>query len=171
MKNIKIQELANFELLKGLDSNERRTIRDNLRERSYSANKVVFHEGDRGGTLFFLLEGEVEISQALTLNMGDTKAYDNREKSIIKLTGEMSPVFGEVSLFSKEDRRTATVTSLTDSRMGLLAEKNFFEILDSDRELGYKIMINLTSIVCSRLVTANQNVLKLTTAISLILEK
>lgn len=171
MNRIKIQELANFEMLKGLNSDERRIIRDNLKERSYSANKVIFHEGDHGGTLFFLLEGEVEISQALTLSMGRSKAYDNREKSIIRLTGEMSPVFGEVSLFSDEERRTATVTSLTNSRMGLLTEKKFLEILESDHELGYKIMINLTSIVCSRLVTANQNVLKLTTALSLVLEK
>ena len=171
MNNIKIQELANFDLLKGLNSAERRIIRDKLKERSYSANKVVFHEGDPGGTLYFLLDGEVEISQALTLSMVNSKAYDNREKSIVRLTGAMSPVFGEVSLFSKEDIRTATVTALTDCRMGLLTEKHFFEILDIDHELGYKIMINLTSIVCSRLVTANQNVLKLTTALSLILER
>ncbi len=55
--------------------------------------------------------------------------------------------------------------------MGILTEKDFFQILVSDKQVGYKILLNLIRIVCNRLVTANKNVLKLTTALSLILEK
>ena len=50
-------------------------------------------------------------------------------------------------------------------------DKTSYEIIDSDHDLGYKVMCNLARIVCDRLITANSNVLKLTTAVSLILEK
>lgn len=171
MSAITTEEIANFELLAGLADKERETVCSLLKERHYPEGKVIFNEGDQGGEIFFLLAGEVEISQALTLPMSKAADYDSRDKSIVKLSGEDGAVFGEVSIFSNEDKRTATVTALTDCRMGLLGEKDFFQILVSDKQVGYKILLNLTRIVCNRLVTANKNVLKLTTALSLILEK
>lgn len=171
MSAITTEEIANFELLAGLADKERKTVCSLLKERHYPEGKVIFNEGDQGGEIFFLLAGEVEISQALTLPMSKAADYDSRDKSIVKLSGEDGAVFGEVSIFSNEDKRTATVTALTDCRMGLLGEKDFFQILVSDKQVGYKILLNLTRIVCNRLVTANKNVLKLTTALSLILEK
>lgn len=171
MSAITTEEIANFELLAGLADKERKTVCSLLKERHYPEGKVIFNEGDQGGEIFFLLAGEVEISQALTLPMSKAADYDRRDKSIIQLSGENGAVFGEVSIFSNEDKRTATVTALTDCRMGILSEKDFFQILVGDKQVGYKILLNLTRIVCNRLVTANKNVLKLTTALSLILEK
>ena len=80
-------------------------------------------------------------------------------------------MFGEVSLFGHDERRTATVTALTDCHMGSMTGKQFFKILEDHLEVGYQVMGNLTRIVCDRLVAANLNVLKLTTALSLVLEK
>ncbi len=171
MSNIKTGEIADFELLTGLAAKERETVCSLLKEKYYPEGKVIFNEGDQGGEIFFLLTGEVEISQALTLPMSKAADYDSRDKSIVRLSGENGAVFGEVSIFGNEDTRTATVTALTDCRMGVLSEKDFFQILVSNKQVGYKILLNLIRIVCDRLVTANKNVLKLTTALSLILEK
>lgn len=171
MSNITVEEIANFELLAGLVDGERETVSTYLKEKRYSEGKVIFNEGDQGGDIFFLIAGEVEISQALTLPMSKAADYDSRDKSIIRLSGENGAVFGEVSIFSNDDKRTATVTALTDCRMGIINEKDFFQILVNDKQIGYKILLNLTRIVCNRLITANTNVLKLTTALSLILEK
>jgi len=170
MSAITIDDLANFDLLKGLTKSERLYVGSKLKEKKYPAGKAIFKEGDPGGEIFFLFKGEVEISQALTLSMSKSATYDTRDKSIIRLSGEKGPVFGEVAIFGNEDARTATVTSLTDCRMGVLLKNDFFEILVTNHELGYKIMLNLTRIVCGRLIAANKNVLKLTTALSLILE-
>lgn len=170
MSGISIDDLANFELLKGLSESERLYVGAKLKEQKYPAAKTIFKEGDPGGEIYFLIKGEVEISQALTLSMSKSKVYDSRDKSIITLNGEKGPVFGEVAIFGNEESRTATVTSLTECRMGVLAKNDFFEILVTNHELGYKIMLNLTRIVCGRLIVANKNVLKLTTALSLILE-
>ena len=63
-----------------------------------------------GDSLYLLLEGEVEINQALTLQL--TKHdYDTREKAIINLSSDIHPVFGEMSLLGSDDKRTATVKS------------------------------------------------------------
>ncbi|MCK4578048.1 MAG: cyclic nucleotide-binding domain-containing protein [Candidatus Marinimicrobia bacterium] len=171
MSGVGPEETANIRLLEGLSKEERASFGMRLKEKHFPAGKVIFSEGDRGGVIYFLLSGEVEISQALTLAMSKNSQYDSRDKSLICLKGDDGPVFGEVSVFGKEDKRTATVTALTGCKMGLLEEKDFFNLLVSDREIGYKVMLNLTRIVCERLITANQNVLKLTTALSLILEK
>ncbi len=170
MSAITIDDLTKFELLKGLSDSERLYVGSKLKERKYPADKPIFKEGDPGGEIYFLITGEVEISQALTLSMSKSATYDARDKSIIKLSGDAGPVFGEVAIFGNEELRTATVTSLTECRMGVLPKNDFFEILVTNHELGYKIMLNLTRIVCGRLIVANKNVLKLTTALSLILE-
>ncbi len=171
MSSISASEIAKTTLLQGLSDNERAVIAEYLTPRHFPNGKVVFKEGDKGGVVYFLISGEVEISQALTLSMTKSASYDSRDKSIVRLSGDEGPVFGEVSVFGEEDKRSATVTALTDCKMGLLDEKDFYNLLVSNHEIGYKIMLNLTRIVCQRLVASNQNVLKLTTALSLILEK
>ena len=171
MSKLKAGDLADFELLDSLTAKEREVLCAAMKEKSYGAEKVIFHEGDGGGSIYFLLEGEVEISQSLTLAISAKDDYDHRDKSISRLSGEHHAVFGEVSLFSHEDKRTATVTALSDCRMGQLSGTTLLQIFDDNRDMGYKVMRNLSRIVCDRLITANRNVLKLTTALSLVLEK
>ncbi|UCH11454.1 MAG: cyclic nucleotide-binding domain-containing protein [Fidelibacterota bacterium] len=171
MSTISAEQLNGFDILADLTAKERKLFSARLKERSYAAGKTIFNEGDPGGAIYFLLSGEVEISQSLTLSMSTSGEYDQRDKSIIRLAGDHNPVFGEVSLMSSEDKRTATVKALSNCRMGLLIEEDFFKIVDGNREVGYKVLRNLCRIISDRLVIANRNVLKLTTAISLILEK
>ncbi len=171
MSSIKAEEISDFELLSGLTTKERNEFCTRLTESRYPAGQIVFNEGDKGGAIFFLIAGDVEISQALTLPMAKSAKYDSRAKSIIRLSSKDGPVFGEVSFFSNEDKRTATVKALTNCRMGVLSSDEFTKILEDNHDIGYKVMSNLARIVCQRLVTSNQNVLKLTTALSLILEK
>ena len=165
-------DLKNFELLDGLNAEQRAYFSRHLHELDFAEGQEIFHEGAKGGAIFFLLSGEVEISQSLTLSVSKQYTdYDAREKSIVRLSGTDGAVFGEVSLFGQEDKRTATVTALTDCHMGTISGKQFIKILEDHLEVGYKVMRNLTRIVCDRLVVANLNVLKLTTALSLVLEK
>ena len=164
-------DLKNFELLAGLTAKQRAYFSSHMTELEIPAGKEIFHEGAKGGVIFFLLSGEVEISQSLTLPVSKQSGYDTREKSIIRLSGTDYAVFGEVSLFGQEDKRTATVTALSNCHMGTMSGTQFFKILDEHIEVGYRVMQNLTRIVCGRLVVANQNVLKLTTALNLVLEQ
>ena len=97
--------------------------------------------------------------------------YDTREKSITKLSSNFRPSFGELSLFGDNDKRPATVIALSDCEMGIIMRDDFFSILESNYDLGYRVMHNIACIVVERLIKTNQDVLKLTTALSLILEK
>lgn len=171
MSQITARELGSFELLEGLNEKQRVLFSGHMKSKTFMAEKEIFHEGQKGGAIFFLLSGEVEISQSLTLSVNKRDDYDTREKSLIRLSGDDGAVFGEVSLFGRQDLRSATVTAITDCRMGEMSGKQFFKILEEHIDIGYQVMQNLTRIVCGRLVTANENVLKLTTALSLVLEK
>ena len=76
-----------------------------------------------------------------------------------------------MSLLGSNDKRTAAVKAITDCEMGIIMKDDLFAICQSDPDIGYAIMKNVASIVTDNLIKANTNVLKLTTAFSLILEK
>ncbi len=170
MNKIGDHDLENFDLFRSLSKKQRDLFNDQMKDMNIPAGKEIFHEGEKGGSIYFLLSGEVEISQSLTLSISKNVHYDGREKSIVRLSGADGAVFGEVSLFGHEDRRTATVTALSDCFMGQMSGRQFFKILDEHVDIGYQVLQNLTRIVCGRLVAANRNVLKLSTALSLVLE-
>ncbi|PIS28159.1 MAG: hypothetical protein COT43_07200 [Candidatus Marinimicrobia bacterium CG08_land_8_20_14_0_20_45_22] len=130
---------------------------------------VILQEGTPGHSILILLDGKVEISQALTLKTSAVQT-DTREKSILALSSDQYPFFGEMSLFSDDDRRTATVKALSDCVLGRIAKEDFFSICHTQPEIGFQVMQNIAHVLSRRLKQANQNVLKLTTAFSLMIE-
>lgn len=165
-----IKVLKDFSIFHDLDQSEIKLFSDKISIVDVSSGEKFIIEGDIGDSIFLLLEGAVEINQALTLSMNKGEA-DNREKSIIKLSSDIKPLFGEMSLFNDGDRRTANVKALTKCKLAKINKNEFFEICNAFPETGYKVMQNLCRSLCGNLVKANQNVLKLTTAFSLILER
>lgn len=162
--------LKEFNIFSGLDDSEIKLFSDKVSPVKVSKGNNFIVEGDVGDSIFLLLEGEVEINQALTLSMNKSET-DNREKAIIKLSSEIKPLFGEMSLFNEGDRRTASVKALSDCQLAKIIKSELFEVCDAHPATGYKVMQNLCRTLCGNLVKANQNVLKLTTAFSLILER
>ena len=162
--------LKEFNIFNGLDESEIKLFADKVSPVKVPEGDNFIVEGDVGDSIFLLLEGEVEINQALTLSMNKSEA-DNREKAIIKLSSEIKPLFGEMSLFNEGDRRTASVKALSDCKLAKILKEELFEVCDAHPATGYKVMQNLCRTLCGNLVKANQNVLKLTTAFSLILER
>ena len=133
-------------------------------------NDVIIKEGDDGDTIILLLSGEVSMTQALTLK--NSKAIsDNREKTSIKIDSKKSHhFFGEISLFNEVDKRTATITATTDCEIAILDDNKIIKLCNENHTLGYKIMKNLAEKLASSLERTNNQVLKLTTVFSLILE-
>ena len=133
-------------------------------------NEVIIKEGNDGDTIILLLSGEVSMTQALTLK--NSKAIsDNREKTSIKIDSKKSHhFFGEISLFNEVDKRTATITATTDCEIAILDDNEIIKLCNENHTLGYKIMKNLAEKLASSLERTNNQVLKLTTVFSLILE-
>ena len=165
-----IKNLGNFRVFSDLSEDQLNKFRKTVKMREFKAGTTIFDEGEVGDSLYLLLDGEGEINQALTLQLskGD---YDTREKSIIRLTSNISPCFGEMSLFGNDNKRTAGVRAISDCKMAVIMKDDLFSICTENPELGYTVMLNVAAIVTDNLIKANQNVLKLTTAFSLILEK
>ena len=164
---IKIKEFAIFKDLNAAQLDE---VCEKLVEREYEKNETIFSEGDVGTSLFLLLEGEVEITQALTLNISNSK-IDNREKSLIRLDSSIKTFFGEVGVIEKDGVRTATVRTTSNSLIARLSKRDFKELMENDPVLGTILLGNIAEVLCQRLRTTNNNVLKITTAFSLALSK
>ncbi|NOZ74851.1 MAG: cyclic nucleotide-binding domain-containing protein [FCB group bacterium] len=159
-----------FSLFNDLTDDELNHFKGAFKEVNVSTGTEFIVEGEIGDSIYLLVDGTVEITQNLTLPLSKDGG-DTREKAIIKLSSDIRPLFGEMSLFSEDDRRTATVRAITDCRLAKLMKQDLFRICDAYPKTGYKVMRNLCKILCGNLVKANQNVLKLTTAFSLALER
>ncbi len=100
--------LASIPLFAALDEEAAAALSTRLSIRGVPRGHVVFREGDTGDRLFVVLDGKVKISRT---------SPDGRENLLSVLgPGEM---FGELSLFDP-GARTATATTITDSRLASL---------------------------------------------------
>lgn len=164
------KKLEGFTIFSDLNDTQLSEVCEKIVERSYNQDEIIFSEGDTGTSLFLLLEGEVEITQALTLDI-DHSEIDNREKSLLRLDASSRTFFGEVGLIESDGVRTATVKTTSNSLIARLSKMDFNDLTEKDPVLGTKLLKNIAAVLCQRLRTTNANVLKITTAFSLALSK
>ena len=163
-----INELKQFEIFKNLNDKEVSLYKEKMKKITIAEGENFIVEGDVGDSIYLLLKGNVRINQALTLSK-HKGGLDNREKAIINLSANIIPLFGEMSLFDKEDRRSASVIAITECQLGQLMKDDLFSICDKNTDIGYKVMKNLSKILSRKVIETNHNVLKLTTAFCLVL--
>ena len=167
-----IKQLKSFSVFQNISDDEAKYFFDITEEIRILEGNIFIKEGEVGDSIYMLVDGKVEVSQALTLNL-DRQGKDHREKALTKFSSDQSPppLFGEMSLFNEDDLRTANVKALTDCHLLKIMKDDFLRICDTYPDTGYKVMLALCRVLCIRLVNANNNVLKLTTAFSLVLER
>ena len=172
-------KIKDFKIFNNINNDGIELFLNKMQLKSYQENEIIMHEGDKGNSILLLLNGEISITKALTLptnkkndtlNKAELSINDNREKEIIRCNAENNIIIGEISLFSKKNERTATVKALTNCNIAYLEKDDFFEICNQNTEIGYKAINNLTQIITQRLIDTNHQVLKLTTAFSLIVD-
>ena len=169
MIKISTSLLSEFSIFNGLTESQINDFIDSIKLESIEKGHDIIREGQDGDSLILLFDGEVSITKALTLMTNKTE-IDTREKEMTKLVYTDKPVFGEMSLFNKDDKRTATITATTDCKIGILESTGFFKICDNNPSIGNIIMRNIAGVLAKNLQKTNNQVLKLTTAFSLILE-
>lgn len=136
---------------------------------NYEAGEEICAEGQPGDDVFLLIEGEVEITQRMTMFTSDEGAAE-RDKSLIRLNADLHPVIGEVALCA-HTTRSATIKAIKDVVIARFTEQDLRKVIEYDPHFGYLLYRNLASIIAQRLIKANENVLKLTTAFSLALQR
>ena len=167
---MKIDNINTFDIFNGVNNKEIELFLKQINHKSFKKNKIIMKEGDVGGSMLFLLSGQINITKSLTLSTNKNNTHDNSEKEFIRCKASDKIIIGEISLFSQDNIRTATVKALSECEIGYLDNKDFFKICDNNVEVGYKVLKNLVEIVTKKLINTNHQVLKLTTAFSLIME-
>ncbi len=150
-------------LFQDLEDRELEEVLDRTRPRQFFAGQVIIQEGDPGDSLYIMVEGEVEITKQLTLVLDEDTP---KERVMIRLKAEDGVYFGEMSLL-ESDSRSATVTALSDCRLLELQRQDFLELVRNDGAMGVKLLLRLAQLLSRHLRKANQDVVKLTTALAI----
>ena len=167
MAQLTVDELKKIPLFENLTDKQLPKLLTIMTYITFQKDEKIIIDGDLGDSAFILLEGEIEITKQMTL-LPESMTGTN-EKSLIKLKGAYKPTIGELSLFDEHAKRTATVRTLEKSEFASIKRSDFLKLTESDFEIGYRIMMNVSKTLASRLQKANVDIMKLTTAFTLAL--
>lgn len=170
MKTLDTDFLQRIPLFTGLSADKMGQVRDIMTIRSVAEGAFIIRENEHGSEMYVLLDGEVEISRTLLLKVAG-QGMDQRDKMLNKLTANDYAFFGEMGLFDEKSERSASVIAKTKCSVAVLERDTFFRLTDAHPEIGYVILKNIVKIVGERLDKTTKDVLKLTTALSLALER
>jgi CRP-like cAMP-binding protein len=157
-------------LFKNLAQTEIDKILKIAREVTFAEGDVVMKEGDFGDTLYIIEKGTVEVAKCLTMEGMDDDSAVGANKVFTRLDASQHAVFGEIALL-EDTKRTATIRAVTDCVLLEIRKDDFLQLAENDNQLGYRILLNLAGIVSARLRKADEDTIKLTTALSIILKE
>jgi len=161
--------LKKIPILRDLNEEELGQFLKIARRVRFPKGQAILTEGQTGETMFIMEEGMVEISKTLVMVKGQESSRD-RDKVLTKLSAEDRAIFGEVALF-EQSKRTATVIALTDCLLLEISKADFLKLAEENPRIGYKITRNVAQLLCSRLRKADEDTIKLTTALSMALSR
>lgn len=113
----RIIHLKKIEIFEGLTVGELAAVASIAEEQKSNPAEIIIKEGDVGETLYLMIEGEVSVikgygtAQAVELDRMQSTDY-----------------FGEMALF-EEDKRSATIETLSSSRFLILHKQEFKEVV------------------------------------------
>jgi CRP/FNR family cyclic AMP-dependent transcriptional regulator len=163
-----LQETA---LFMSLSAKEIGKVLEIAREVKFAEDDIIMKEGDFGDTLYIIRKGTVEVAKCLTMEgMEDDDRAMEKNKVFTRLDESQHAVFGEIALL-EDTKRTATIRAVTDCICYEIRKDDFLRLAEEDNQLGYRILLNLARIVSARLRKADEDTIKLTTALSIILKE
>jgi CRP-like cAMP-binding protein len=135
----------------------------------YKAGDVIMREGEASDTMYLFLEGTVDVSKELTLKIAG-KGFGQAEKSMTRLAAGSAPAFGEMSIFGDE-ARSATVSAVNNCLLFSLTRAAYDGLCARDAALALALTRSIAAMLSSRVRKGNEDVLKLTTALSIALSR
>ncbi len=164
-----IELLRETEIFRNLTDSQIAKLLKISRKVTFPQDEVIMREGEEGDAMYIILEGTVEVAKSLVIGEGDEES-DEKNKVFTRLDASVHAVFGEMALLETM-KRTATIKTVTNARFYEIRRDGFLSIAEADHELGYRILLNLARIVSARLRKADEDTIKLTTALSIILRE
>jgi CRP-like cAMP-binding protein len=135
--------------------------------REFPSGAVIMAEGDPGAQMYILLAGEVEVTKRLLLPIDQTALL---ERIMNRLNSGDGVTLGEMALI-ENDVRSANVTASTDCRMLELSKEKAFLLFNQNPDMGVKILFRLSQLLSKRLRKSDADIVKLTTALVVALER
>ncbi len=129
-------------MFSGLEDEELESLISVASRRKYPKDGVIFFEQDVGDALFVILSGRVKV----------TILSDDGREIILAMLSD-NDFFGEMSLLDNEPR-SATAIALHETEIVVLHQRDFLSIV----EKRPRVLINLLSVLSSRLRRANQQI-------------
>ena len=135
--------IAQSQIFRDLSDDQAVTVGAFCETIELAAGDVVFREGDEGDRLYVIESGEVRISRTIP-------GAGEEALTILK----RGACFGEMSVLD-ESSRSADAIVHRRCRLMTITREDFQALLESDRELGYKVLWNVVHLVCGRLRMTN----------------
>lgn len=118
--------------------------------RNYSKGEVVFRQDDPGVGMYVVKEGEFEVFRE------NTEAMTRCKISVLTI----GDFFGETSLLN-ESPRSATIIASQESILWGLFKPELMSLMDSDPQLGLRLVYRLSQVVTERLRIANEQLTRI----------
>ncbi|MBN1291581.1 MAG: cyclic nucleotide-binding domain-containing protein [Candidatus Latescibacteria bacterium] len=115
-----------------LGYNEIKILSRFMKPERYKAGEVLFHEGDKGDYVFFVVDGKLDVLKTSKTSDDVVIATIGKGRSI----GEMTIV--------DDYPRSATVRTHTNVSLIILTRDNFEHILKEYPQIGIKVLKGLT---------------------------
>jgi len=164
-----LEALRTIGLLEHLSDAELKAVGGIAREVRFSSGDVIMREGEVGDSMYLFAEGEAMVTKNLTLKTGK-QGFSQAEKSMVRLNARYVSFFGDMAMF-ENDVRSATITAFGDCLLYEIRREDFERLANERPALAYRLVREIAVVLCKRVRQGNQDILKLTTALSIALSK
>jgi serine phosphatase RsbU (regulator of sigma subunit) len=121
--------IAQVPLFTSLPKSEHKVLAKTLQSVTIPEDEVLFQEGDIGDRFYVVLEGKIEI----------VKGFGSQDAQSLAFRGP-GEFIGEMSLFNREGRRTATVISREPAWLLEMTRADFDQLLNRQPMLAYEMV-------------------------------
>lgn len=154
-------------IFNNLDEQEVADILKITKRKRFSKGDVIMQEGRAGDTMYIVVEGEVEVSKTLTMKVGHDD-FTEKEKILTRIKAEDNVVFGEMAMIGEGDR-SASAVSTTDCVLLGIKRADLLDLMQKRPQMGVKILRRMAELLASRVRQLTQDIIRLTTALSIAL--
>ncbi|MBT6870465.1 MAG: cyclic nucleotide-binding domain-containing protein [Candidatus Marinimicrobia bacterium] len=144
-----ILALKQVPIFDGLSNRELNSVSKIVHHREYDIDEFVFQSGTPGLGMYIILQGEAVIK--------GVKA-DGENIEFSQLTS--GDFFGEISLISEDDR-SANAVVVSPCKLVAFFRSDLLDIITRSPKLGNKILLNLATVLGSRLTSTKDLLTKM----------
>ncbi|MGR3218431.1 MAG: Crp/Fnr family transcriptional regulator [Candidatus Anammoxibacter sp.] len=145
----KLIPIGKFDICHGLTEENLSHLQGILKLMTFQPGETIINKGDDADNLFFLADGEVNVSVNLP---------NGSVKTLATLSSGM--VFGEMAII-EQSTRSADVRANTRSSCYTLAVAEFDKLSTTNAKIKITLLINFARILSKRLREANQKIIAL----------